>query len=91
MKKRFVLVGMAAFFLVFILFSAFAKGSNLPKPIVELLSGKTIDVDGVLSGMVDSQLPLALTVCDVLKHKALHKETKIPLEAVARFKTLIEC
>jgi hypothetical protein len=83
------------FFLVAVLFSLvlftnLSAENPLPQGLSDLLSGKTTDTQGVLSGLDDTQIPEAITLCDVLRHKALHKEIKLTPEAVDLFKTTLE-
>jgi hypothetical protein len=90
MKKKASFFFLVAGLFILALFTNLSAGNPLPQGLSDLITGKTTDSQGVISGLDDTQIPEAITLCDVLRHKALHKEIKLSPEAVDLFKATLE-
>ena len=103
-KRLYISCAIAVLVGIFLLSSLSAvteeKPSNEPEiPVIisEVLSGKTADLQNILSNLEDKDLPLTLTVCEVLQHIALHRDGKgaessgpaLAIEAVDAFRASV--
>ena len=71
-------------------FLVLGQGSPKPKsPLMSLFNASTTDTAGVLSSIPETDLPLALAIADALKFKALHGDTPLTLDEVARFRNAV--
>jgi hypothetical protein len=90
MKKNVSFFFLVAVLFILALFTNLSAENPLPQGLSDLITGRTTDTKGVMSGLDDPQIPEAITLCDVLRHKALHKEIKLSPEAVVLFKATLE-
>jgi hypothetical protein len=90
MKRNASFFSLVVGLFILALFTNLSAENPIPQGLSNLLSGKTTDTHGVLSGLDDAQIPEVMTLCDVLKHKALHKEIKLSPEAIDLFKATLE-
>ncbi|MBI3038102.1 hypothetical protein HYY75_03475, partial [bacterium] len=88
MKIRWLALSAVAFSVFSIL--VFARPSQAPSDLANLLSGKSTDIQAVLSSIEEKDIPLALAVVESLKFKALHGESKLTLDAIEQFKNAVE-
>ena len=88
-KRRSVRVGLVLLLLALAgsFFLAAQPEAQPASPLESLLNGSSTDIPGAMSSLVDTDLPLALAlaVADALKFKALHGDSKIPIENVEEF------
>ncbi|OIP21477.1 hypothetical protein AUK22_11595 [bacterium CG2_30_54_10] len=90
-KRRSVRVGLVLLLLALAgsFFLAAQPEAQPASPLESLLNGSSTDIPGAMSSLVDTDLPLALAVADALKFKALHGDSKIPIENVEEFQRSI--
>lgn len=84
-----VVLSLLLFVLVGSFFLAAQPGPQPASPLESLLNGSSSDIPGALSSLNDADLPLALAVAEALKFKALHGDTKIPVEKAEAFQQAV--
>jgi len=62
MKKNASFFFLVAGLFILALFTNLSAENPIPQGLSDLLSGKTIDIQGALSGLEDARLPEALTL-----------------------------
>lgn len=86
---------MAFAFLLLNTLSAITEESSPPETVIpgifsDLLVGTSADTQSAVSSVAETDLPLALTLCETLKHKALHKDIALSPEAVEQVRASLE-